>query len=69
MSMRGDINQMADVTSQLLNFVDNSKSNFTNLQQHFKRFQDDTELKHKQAWELQRLLSEATEHPPPMEMP
>ena len=31
-SMRGDINQMADVTNQLLNFVDTSKSNFGTLQ-------------------------------------
>ena len=64
-SMRGDITDMASVTNRLLSFVDSSKSSFGTLQQHFRKFQDDTALKHQTMLEVNRLLSEATEGPPP----
>ena len=63
-SMRSDIGDMASVTSKLLSYVDASKSSFGTLQQHFRKFQDDTSTKHQTMIEVNRLLNEATLGPP-----
>ena len=63
--MRNDIRQMDTVSNTIMNQIDSSRQHFGNLQQHFKKFQDETASKEKTALDLHRLLTEISEGPPP----
>jgi len=67
MGMRNEIKQMDHISDVILKQIDTSRINFGNISQTFKKFQEETELKQKQAVEMNRLLLMAAEGPPPFE--
>lgn len=58
--MRSDMAKMDQVSTSILNQIEDNRQNFGTLQQHFKKFFDDTSAKQNQAFEINRLLSEVS---------
>ena len=63
-SMRDQSQAMMDLSNQLSNHIEMSKSNFQGVQSQFKKFMEETTNKGNQVKELNAILESATEKPP-----